>query len=108
MDDARTLVAEHHGRFYDIIADRSVLPVVDITAADTGEFYSDDYVVGRRDLGNWAVFVGDVIGFLQDEGGVLCVLVGVNEIGLWQLASFDMMNDLRSKSNRVNNSRKSQ
>jgi len=45
---------------------------VHVAAADAGEFDVYDYIVGVGERGDGAVFEGYGVGFLEDEGEVLC------------------------------------
>ncbi|KAB8437376.1 hypothetical protein FH972_025055 [Carpinus fangiana] len=60
-----------HGLFDDEGADAAVRPVVHVGAADAGEAHVDQHIVGRRELGQFAVDDGDVIGLVEEEGGVV-------------------------------------
>lgn len=64
-------MAQDHWRLDDEGTDAAFDPVVDIAAADAGVVYCDEDVVGGLDRGFWALFVGDVEGFVEDEGEVL-------------------------------------
>lgn len=70
-DDATGLMAQHHGRLDDKVADGAMGPVVHVGAADAGVFDIDEDVVRGVEFGDGAVFEGDVVGFLEDEGEVL-------------------------------------
>jgi hypothetical protein len=70
-------VAQHHGFLDDEGTDPPFDPVVYIAAADAGVVYGDEDVVGGLDCGFWALFEGDVEGFVKDEGEVLGVLAEV-------------------------------
>lgn len=54
-----------------------MLPVVHVRAADAGYFDLDEDIVGVGEGGDRAVFVGDVEGLVEDEGGVLGGLAGM-------------------------------
>jgi len=69
--DAGRLVPEHHGRRHDELADRSVLPVVHVRAADARVGDAYEHVVGRGEGGRGARADGDGELFLEDEGWVL-------------------------------------
>jgi hypothetical protein len=70
-------VAEDHGLLDDEMPDAAVQPVVDIGAADAGVGDPDDDRVGVGLEGwNRAVFEGDIVGRLEDEGEVLRAAFG--------------------------------
>lgn len=79
-------MAEDHGFFYNEAVYAAFCPVVDlnmvsfawnvdemvyITAADSGPFDFDYYVVGVFELWDGSVFEGDFAGFLEDERWVM-------------------------------------
>jgi hypothetical protein len=64
-------VAQDHRRLDDEGTDAPFDPVVHIAAADAGVVYCDEDVVGGLDCWFWALFVGYVEGFVEDEGEVL-------------------------------------
>lgn len=64
-------VAEAHGGLEDEGADGAMLPVVNVRTADSGVFNGDEDRAGVGEGGNWALFIGDLEGRVEDEGKVL-------------------------------------
>lgn len=71
VDDTGGLVAQDHGRLDDEGSDAAVNPVVHVGSANAGPFGLDEDVVGGGEGGDGAVFVGEFVDLLEDEGGVL-------------------------------------
>lgn len=72
LDDGTSgLVAKDHGVLDDKVANGTVLPVVDVGAADTGVVDGDENIVGVGELGDGALSELDVVGLVENEGKVL-------------------------------------
>lgn len=64
-------MAEHHWFLDNEGADASFDPVVYIAAADAGVVYGDEDIMRGFDCGFRSLFIGNVEGFVEDEGEVL-------------------------------------
>lgn len=64
MDNARALVAEYHGLSDNVSAYSTMVPVVHITTADTGELDRYNDIVCGIDFRNWAILERDLVGLL--------------------------------------------
>jgi hypothetical protein len=84
-DCAGGFVAEAHGGFEDEGADGAMLPVVHVGAADAGEGDGDEDGAGVGEGGDWALFIGDVEGGVEDEGEVLGSVRRALEVGEGEL-----------------------
>lgn len=71
-------MAQHNRTFQNEIPDSASLPVVHITATNTGLLNVNTDIMIVSELGYLAVFDGNVFDGVQDECGVLCLagLVG--------------------------------
>lgn len=65
-------MTQAHWGFQDECADCAMDPVVHVRTADAGELDGDLDIAVVGDLGDWTLFIGDVVWLVEDEGEVLC------------------------------------